>query len=507
MHGWLLCVLAVLAVPCAAHRGAALRLVTGADEHGRARTVHYEAGIDFWPFPFAAAGAVAGKLVPLGQYGCGGTFAPPSLPSASAAPRVGIVSRGQCLFQDKIDHAWSYGFDALLVYNQGDTPMRRGLEYAPHITNNRRLPIFFLTYEAGVHLVALAYGHENVTVEYAHAEESPRIPSHQASPAVASFACEEHFSEQVLNLTASQRTRIADAAPQHVLYYAAQLGSAELAAWALAHNASIDEVSPDHGSVLHTAARYSEREGFILNLLKHGADIDVRDAAGRPPLTTAILSETSVVRQLLELGADVHLADAQGYPPIHHACRKNPAICDLVLAFGGDPNYQPDATGRSVLHEAVRRDDLEVVEVLALHPATNFTQPTRDGRLPVDYAAADDMRALLVAIADPDAGEAAGGAGPVHRFAGYHALRLRSALVLAFLVLLSHGRGPLRWAPMLRGLAGCTLCYMIAHDEGSPFPASVMFAGMISSIISADRRPLYRILRLAFTFVLLTDVW
>jgi ankyrin repeat protein len=101
----------------------------------------------------------------------------------------------------------------------------------------------------------------------------------------------------------------------------------------------------------------------VRDLLRRGADPNVRDEDERTPLHQAVLGNSvGLVGLLLESGARVDAQDRHGYTPLHFAAQEHtPEIARILLGKGADPNAR-DEDGNSVLWRAVSfacgRDDI-----------------------------------------------------------------------------------------------------------------------------------------------------
>jgi ankyrin repeat protein len=101
----------------------------------------------------------------------------------------------------------------------------------------------------------------------------------------------------------------------------------------------------------------------VRDLLKQGADPDVRDEDGRTPLHQAVLGNSvGLLGLLLEAGASIDAKDHHGRTPLHFAAEEHaPEIARILLGKGADPNAC-DRDGNSVLWRAVAsargRDDI-----------------------------------------------------------------------------------------------------------------------------------------------------
>ncbi len=69
-------------------------------------------------------------------------------------------------------------------------------------------------------------------------------------------------------------------------------------------------------------------------LIKHGADVNVRDESGATPLF--YMDDVDTARVLIKKGADVNARDDYGNTPLHHVA--NAGIARLLLENGADPN-------------------------------------------------------------------------------------------------------------------------------------------------------------------------
>jgi Zn-dependent M28 family amino/carboxypeptidase len=64
------------------------------------------------------------------------------------AHTICLVSRGVCAFQEKVDAAAAAGCQAILIYNQGDTPDRMNV-FSGSLPGNVSIPVFSLSYVIG----------------------------------------------------------------------------------------------------------------------------------------------------------------------------------------------------------------------------------------------------------------------------------------------------------------------------------------------------------------------
>ena len=119
------------------------------------------------------------------------------------------------------------------------------------------------------------------------------------------------------------------------------------------------------------ASRGLRREAILLELLDHGADVNVRDAKGNPPLMVSVSRrDLAGVRLLLEHGAKVNAQDKLGRSALMVAAAQgNAAMVRLLLANGATINSR-DAQGFSPLLLAVCYDHAEVARALLQNGAS-----------------------------------------------------------------------------------------------------------------------------------------
>jgi uncharacterized protein len=107
-------------------------------------------------------------------------------------------------------------------------------------------------------------------------------------------------------------------------------------------------------------------EEKVMQLLNDGADVNGRDKSGATPLTNAVgMNKGAIAELLLSKGADPNLKDGLGDPPLVIAAKtwKNIATIKLLLEKGADPNLagQLDDTPLIV---AARWGNAELVALL-----------------------------------------------------------------------------------------------------------------------------------------------
>ncbi len=228
--------------------------------------------------------------------------------------------------------------------------------------------------------------------------------------------------------------RVADAAGNTPLHYAARCAEPIVAALLLDAAADVNAVNADGLTALDVACANASWSvaGFLLErgartdfahaqpalvfaagvadddatgvklLLKHSANVDVRAALERTPLMTAALAgHTRIVEALLAAGASVDLADHRGTTPLMEAARAG--AVGVIHALGkrkANPD-SVDASMRSALIIACqsRHASEEAVRAL-LTLGADRARVGADDKRALDHAAAAG-RWHIVALLDP----------------------------------------------------------------------------------------------------------
>jgi len=138
-------------------------------------------------------------------------------------------------------------------------------------------------------------------------------------------------------------------------------------------------------TALHDAAL--EGHGEVIDvLLRHQAEIDVRDQFGYTPLALAAwIGHLEVAVRLLQGGADPHARENDGCSILYIAARRGHAvIVECLLGAGLDPQNGM-VNGLTALHVAALNGHLNVVETLVYAGANLWVQDPI-GRTAIDYA-------------------------------------------------------------------------------------------------------------------------
>ncbi|NXS32274.1 BARD1 protein, partial [Pomatostomus ruficeps] len=127
-----------------------------------------------------------------------------------------------------------------------------------------------------------------------------------------------------------------------------------------------------------------------------GNTIARRNYKGETLLHVAsIKGDLAAVEQLLKNGADPNVKDNAGWTPLHEACNHgHREVVELLLqhrALVNTTGYQND----SPLHDAAKNGHVDIVELLLLHGASRDAVNIF-GLQPVDYAESDRMKSVLM---------------------------------------------------------------------------------------------------------------
>lgn len=149
---------------------------------------------------------------------------------------------------------------------------------------------------------------------------------------------------------------------------------------------------------LHASIQQAEDLSCTRSLLTAGADIFVEDVGGQTALHTYYNDVTRFIFQYCLNEIDLWTQDSQGMTAMHYFCWSSRTPMDLVTRIQFEENHSmtsqcpscfelKDASGRSMLHFATQRGNLELMRLLLCHPsAQKLMEPDYFGRSLLHYA-------------------------------------------------------------------------------------------------------------------------
>lgn len=141
-----------------------------------------------------------------------------------------------------------------------------------------------------------------------------------------------------------------------VLHKALSLGEAYVRLL-LSSGADVDARNEGEQSILDLAANISDR--MIDVLVEYGVRLDARDRRGRTTLLKAARDNTgdgARVKKLIRHGANIHVKDKEGYTVLHHLGSSSDGALRQLLELGMDVNAR-DKHGQTALGLAVEASD------------------------------------------------------------------------------------------------------------------------------------------------------
>lgn len=213
---------------------------------------------------------------------------------------------------------------------------------------------------------------------------------------VAAFRGKEEAVRLLLSKGADANIR--DLCHSTPLHEAAIEGNTNVVKLLLAGGANIHAADADERTPLHRAVVFG-RKNVVELLLAAGADINAIDYRGETALSIAACGQKEIVELLLARGALPDIKDKDsGQTALHKALLLGYGvyreIISLLLAYGADVHAKTH-DGRTVLHYAVRYNDLEVTKLLLAHEADVNAKDNYE-LTPLAYAQSSDVTDFLI---------------------------------------------------------------------------------------------------------------
>lgn len=189
-----------------------------------------------------------------------------------------------------------------------------------------------------------------------------------------------------------------------ILHLAIQCAEVPTIQYVLSHSGSGEVNSRDRegNTALHVAAKLGRAPVVALLLEQEGINDSIHNFHGQTPLdvsyTPEIFQQLQLFRSLF-VDANVrkiHELVAQNDHTALEALLKDPRLRSTVDVNGGELATDPITiqSGGTLLHEAARKKDVKLIQMLLLNGADPFRRD-RKGKLPQDVTKDDRTRAIL----------------------------------------------------------------------------------------------------------------
>jgi len=130
---------------------------------------------------------------------------------------------------------------------------------------------------------------------------------------------------------------------------------------------------------------FQEKGRVAQLLIQRGIDINARDDMGNTPLhLTAQLNNYEIAKILVDSGADINPKVYNQFTPLQYAItgRGDLAMVKLLIDHGAEVNVT-DSEGSTPLHDAVIKNDPDIIEYLLQH-GSDMTAKDNQGRTAID---------------------------------------------------------------------------------------------------------------------------
>ena len=173
------------------------------------------------------------------------------------------------------------------------------------------------------------------------------------------------------------------------LHQAVGKGHKDIVSLLLTEGCPINVVNRFGTNILHCAAQYGQIH-MIEMLSEQGLDVNIGDDEGETPLHyAAVYGQLKSMLTLLRLGGRESMTKIAGTcgTPLHQAVGKgHEDIVSLLLKEEGCPINAVNSVGKSVLHFAAHRCQIDMIEMLA-DTGLDVNIGDDEGRTPLHYAA------------------------------------------------------------------------------------------------------------------------
>ena len=160
----------------------------------------------------------------------------------------------------------------------------------------------------------------------------------------------------------------------------------------ISRSRTLDMVNKLFQTVLHLAVLTEQRK-IVQKLVAKGCDLTVRDQQGNTALHIACRKgREDLVKDMVASLADdptkrkelFSIRNCEGLTCLHLAAQgKHYEVMGYLFAKGADVNIGDGKSGRTILHYAVERKDVETVVLLLTHPSIDIDCETYKGETPL----------------------------------------------------------------------------------------------------------------------------
>ena len=159
---------------------------------------------------------------------------------------------------------------------------------------------------------------------------------------------------------------------------------------------------------MKTPLHYASEAGHapvVQLLMEYGADPFETDNCGRNALHYAIYSgQTEIIETLIQISIEViHEKDHAGRTPLHHAVfmeSNQILMIQKLMEYGSDVNAL-DNDKRTALHHAAEGNKARVIPILIQGGALTGLRDKLMKKTPIELAANDHIRQLILALIAP----------------------------------------------------------------------------------------------------------